>query len=126
MNSENIVQFVQKGFHVTLGAASFVAETIQDSQKRDENMAKLSGDFNVLSEEWAVEGEKKEREARQFVETMMGQSGGSSQSSGMSGFSSSPGNSSNIAVPSTIAQDLKDLTEQLASIRHELEKTRES
>ncbi|MGB3495628.1 MAG: hypothetical protein WBA57_23060, partial [Elainellaceae cyanobacterium] len=60
MNSENIVQLVQKGFHVTLGATSFFVETLQDSQKRDENVAKLSGDFTILSEEWAVEGAKKE------------------------------------------------------------------
>lgn len=126
MNTDSLVQFVQKGFHVTLGAANFVAETIQNPQKRDENIAKLNSDFNALSEEWAIEGEKKEQEARQFVETLMGQSNGSAQSTGSSGFSSSAASDSNLVVPSTITQDLKVLTEQLASIRHELAKSRES
>jgi polyhydroxyalkanoate synthesis regulator phasin len=126
MNTDSLVQFVQKGFHVTLGAANFVAESIQDPQKRDENMAKLNSDFNVLSEEWAIEGEKKEKEARQFVETLMGQPSGSGSSTGSSGFSSSVTRDSGLSVPSVITQDLKELTEQLASIRLELEQTRES
>ncbi len=126
MNTDSLVQFVQKGFHVTLGAANFVAESIQSPQKRDENIAKLNSDFNALSEEWAMEGEKKEQEARQFVETLVGQSSGSTQSTGSSGFSSSVSSDSSPSVPSTITQDLKELTEQLASIRRELEKNRDS
>ncbi len=125
MTSENIAQFVQKGFHVTLGAASFMAETLQNPQKRDENMAKLRGDFNSLSDEWAVEGEKKEHEARVFVEALIGTSG-SAPSSGASGYASSTDSGSTVSVSPTMAQELKDLTEQLASIRLDLEKNRES
>ncbi len=122
MNSENIVQFVQKGFHVTLGATSFLVETIQDSQKRDENVAKLGGDFTVLSEEWAAEGAQKELEARQFVETVLGQPSGSPGNfSNPSNFSSTPSSSPNVANP--LYQDLRDLTYQLAAIRTELEKS---
>lgn len=124
MNSENIVQFVQKGFHVTLGATSFLVETLQDSQKRDENVAKLGGDFSVLSEEWAVEGAKKELEARQMVETILGQPSGSANDfSDSSNFSSASPSSSSVNVSNQMYQDLKDLTRQLAEIRTELEQS---
>lgn len=125
MNSNDITQFVQKGFHITLGAASLVADTIQNPQKRDENMAKLGGDFNVLSEELAIEGEKRDQEARQLVETLIGEVTGSAQPSSSSGFSSPSSKNSTPSVSSSIAQDLKGLTVQLASIREELEKERD-
>jgi hypothetical protein len=127
MNTNDITQFVQKGFHITLGAASLVADSIQSAEKRDEAIAKVNrGDFNTLSEELAVEGAKKDLEARQFVETLVGQMGGGAQTSGASGFSSPSSKSSSPAVPSTIVEDLKILTIQLASIREDLEKNRES
>ncbi|MEO1521867.1 MAG: hypothetical protein AAFU78_13980 [Cyanobacteria bacterium J06633_2] len=124
MNSNDIAQFVQKGFHITLGAASLVADSIQNPEKRDENMAKLNGDFNVLSEELAVEGAKKDQEARQLVETLVGQVGTAAQPSSTSGYAASS-KSSTPAVPADIVQDLKTLTLQLSSIREDLEKERE-
>jgi len=124
MNSNDIAQFVQKGFHITLGAASLVADSIQNPEKRDENMAKLNGDFNVLSEELAVEGAKKDQEARQLVETLIGQVGTAAQPSSTSGYAASS-KSSTPPVPADIVQDLKTMTLQLSSIREDLEKERE-
>lgn len=122
MNSENIVQLVQKGFHVTLGATNFFVETLQDPQKRDENVAKLSGDFTILSEEWAVEGAKKEQEARQFVDSLLGQqSSPGDGSSSPSGSASSASSTASANIPGQMYQDLKELTTELAAIRSELQ-----
>ncbi|MGB3491579.1 MAG: hypothetical protein WBA57_02540, partial [Elainellaceae cyanobacterium] len=107
------------------GATSFFVETLQDSQKRDENVAKLSGDFTILSEEWAVEGAKKELEARQMVETLLGQpSDSATDFSNPSGFSSTPPSSPSANVSNQMYRDLKDLTRQLSDIRSELEQSK--
>ena len=73
MNPDNLTQIIQKGFHLTLGATSFFMETLQNSSKRDENLNKLNSDFNQLTEEWAQRGEMTEREARNFVDTILNQ-----------------------------------------------------
>ena len=73
MNPDNLTQIIQKGFHLTLGATSFFMETLQNSSKRDENLNKLNSDFNQLTEEWDQRGEMTEREARNFVDTILNQ-----------------------------------------------------
>ncbi|NEQ99574.1 MAG: hypothetical protein F6K30_23200 [Cyanothece sp. SIO2G6] len=119
MNTDNLVQMMQKGLHVTLGAASFLVETATtpDSQQRDDNLTKLqTGDFNRLSEEWAVTGEQKEQEARTFVETLipndfMGmQSDATRSTSGQSG-------QHGPSVPADIQNDLEVLMSTLGDIR---------
>lgn len=125
MNSENVVQTVQKGFHVTIGATNFLFETLQDPQKRDENLSRLREDFNVLSEEWAIVGARKEQEARTFVETLVGQTGESSSGSRPSGFSTPNPPPVDVTVSGDTYRDLKELIAELAAVRTELEKLRE-
>jgi polyhydroxyalkanoate synthesis regulator phasin len=117
MNSDTLVQTLQKGYHVTLGATASVIESLQDAQRREENFAKLRTDPNQLIEELAIKGETTEREARSFVD----------------GVFSQPSNPSSSSTPSTppvspqtaaIQQDLQELTAQLAAIRAELERLR--
>ncbi|MEB3230223.1 MAG: hypothetical protein VKJ64_04380 [Leptolyngbyaceae bacterium] len=119
MNTDNLVQMMQKGFHITLGAASFLVETatVQDSQQRDDNLAKLqSGDFNRLSEEWAVTGEQKEQEARTFVESLIPE--GSFPGMPVNpNATSSQTSQHGPRVPVDIQNDLDVLMSELASIR---------
>ncbi|MEO0406691.1 MAG: hypothetical protein AAF289_05010 [Cyanobacteria bacterium P01_A01_bin.135] len=121
MNPDNLAETIQTGFRVTLGAASFLAETIQDSQKRDENLSKLRVEnMTTLSDEWVVEGARKEEEARAFVESVI-----NSQTSASSPNMPTPPtteSSAAVGVPPEVQIELEVLKTQLAKIRAELEK----
>jgi len=122
MNPDNLTQIIQKGFHLTLGATSFFMETLQNSSKRDENLNKLNSDFNQLTEEWAQRGERTEREARNFVDTILNQQ-------------NCQVNTDSINVPSTpvsdfvqsdIQRDLLELTQEVADLRAALQQSQKS
>jgi polyhydroxyalkanoate synthesis regulator phasin len=118
MNSDTLVQTLQKGYRVTLGATASVIESLQDSQRREENFAKLRTDPNQLIEELAIKGETTEQEARSFVDGVFSQSPSPSNSNSAS--STAPVSPQTVAIQ----QDLQELTAQLAAIRAELEKLR--
>jgi polyhydroxyalkanoate synthesis regulator phasin len=127
MNPDEILQGLQKGFRVTLGAASTLVETIQDTQRREETLARLRTDPNGLAEDLAAKGEVTEQEARTFLENLMAQRPAGSAWGGSTG-SSSGSNSSASSVPVAppdIESDLKDLTEQISVMRAELERMRQ-
>ncbi|NEQ77187.1 MAG: hypothetical protein F6K24_24665 [Okeania sp. SIO2D1] len=124
MNPDNLTQLLQKGFRVTLGATSFFIETVQDSSKRDENLNKLSSDFNQLTEEWADRGEMTEQEARNFVDTILNQQN-SQVNTDSTTASSSPTSTSGF-VSSDVQEDLLELTQEIAGLRADLQKLQES
>ncbi|MDY7006352.1 MAG: hypothetical protein SWX82_21145 [Cyanobacteriota bacterium] len=124
MNPDNLTQLLQKGFRVTLGATSFFIETVQDSTKRDENLNKLSSDFNQLTEEWADRGEMTEQEARNFVDTILNQQ--NSQVNTDSTTVSSGPTSTSALVSLDVQQDLLELTQEIADLRADLQKLQES
>jgi polyhydroxyalkanoate synthesis regulator phasin len=113
MNPDQLLQTLQKGYRVSIGATASMIESLQDAQRRDENFAKLRSDPNQLIEDLAVKGETTEREARNFVDSV---------------FQSTPSSGTSPAAPpaasSVIQQDLQALTAQLAAIRAELERLR--
>ncbi len=126
MSPDNVVQLLQKGFRVTLGATASLIEILQDPQNRQENLSKLKVELDQLAEEWEDKGERTEQEARNFVDTVLNQSSHSS-----SGATDSPPSGTATATappPATspdVQLDLQELTAQLAAIRAELEKLRE-
>ena len=123
MNPDNLTQLLQKGFRTTLGATSFFIETVQDSTKRDENLNKLSTDFNQLTEEWADRGEMTEQEARNFVDTILNQQ--NSQADTDSTTVSSGPTSASSSVSLDVQQDLLELTQEIANLRTDLQKLQE-
>ncbi len=127
MNPDTLIQTLQKGYRVTIGATASVIESLQDSQCREENFAKLRSDPNQLIEELAAKGETTEREARSFVDGVFSQSR-NSQSNSSQPFNGipSPYETNTPMPPRTVAiqQDLQELTAQLAAIRIELERLR--
>lgn len=127
MNPDEILQGIQKGFRVTLGAASTLAETIQDSQRREETLARLRNDPSGLADDLAAKGEVTEQEARAFLDNLMAQRPAGASWSGSSGSSSGPtASTSGVPVaPPDIQADLKDLTEQISAMRAELERLRQ-
>ncbi|NJL39215.1 MAG: hypothetical protein HC840_25195 [Leptolyngbyaceae cyanobacterium RM2_2_4] len=123
MNPDTILQIVQKGFRVTLGATASLVETLQDPQRRDENLYRLRTELNQLAEEWAVKGEMTEQEARNFVDTILSQRAAQTDSDFPSPSTSS--SSTATAAPPDVQLDLQELTAQIAAIRAELERLRE-
>ncbi|NJK28934.1 MAG: hypothetical protein HC851_14535 [Acaryochloris sp. RU_4_1] len=118
MNPDLVSEFLKKGFYISLGATTSVVESIQDSQKREENLSQLNLGFDRLSQIWADKGQVTESEARKMIDSMASQYGlhnhSNSSSSSSSSFTSSP------SVDPSLLQDLKTLTNQIANIRLEL------
>jgi polyhydroxyalkanoate synthesis regulator phasin len=131
MNSETLIELLQKGFRVTLGATASLIEILQDPQRRDENLNRLRLELAELAEEWAAKGEMTEREARNFVETILTQQTQSTPAGGTytdtSTVASPPSPSTTVTVtpPTEMQADLRELTTQIAAIREELEKMRD-
>lgn len=126
MNSDSLVQSLQKGIRVTLGATASLIEVLQDPQKREENLSKLSQDLGQLSQEWAAKGEETEQEARNFVDRWMGQRSGTASTPTDAPSSTTPTPTDTAPeAPPAIQLELQELTAQIAAIRAELEKMRD-
>jgi polyhydroxyalkanoate synthesis regulator phasin len=119
MNSDTIVEQIQKGFRVTLGATASLVEVIQDPSKREENIAKLNQEWSQLSADWAEKGEVTEQEARSFVDTILTQRQGTTTDPSPS----APSAAAPTATPE-VQLEIQELTAQLAAIRAELERLR--
>lgn len=118
MNPDMVAELLKKGFHVTLGATASVVESIQDSQKRDENLSQLNLGFDQLSRIWADKGAITESEARRMIDGMASQYGMNTPSTPTS--SASYSRATSPAIDPSLQQELKTLTNQLANIRLEL------
>jgi polyhydroxyalkanoate synthesis regulator phasin len=124
MNPDNIGELVQKGFRITLGATTSLVESLQDPQKRDENLSKLQLEWSQLSEEWAEKGAETEQEARRFVDTLFNNQSAAppAEAPGTPGSA----NPTTPTAPPDITIELQELTAQIAAMRAELEKLRNS
>lgn len=128
---DSVTELVQKGFRTSLGAASFLVETLQDPNKRDENLQKLNSNFNSmdfsqLTEEWAEKGETTERDARTFVDNML-QQRGTESTVNRDNLSDFPRNdSAENVVRSNLQEELQELTAEIIALRTELEQYEDS
>ncbi|MEX0268007.1 hypothetical protein AB3R30_02575 [Leptolyngbyaceae cyanobacterium UHCC 1019] len=116
MNSETLIQLLQNGFRVTLGATASLIEVVQDPQKRHENLSKLRQEWSQLADEWAVKGESTEQDARNFVDTVLSQRRAQNDYPPTATVPTS-------AAPG-VQTEIQELTAQIATIRAELEKLR--
>lgn len=126
MNSDNITQLLQQGFRVTLGATASLVETLQDPQKRTENLSQVRLELNQIATEWAAKGEMTEQEARNFVNNLLNQLGNQSSSSTPASYPSNVTTTTTQVASPDVQLELQELTAQLSAIRAELEKLRNS
>lgn len=120
MNSDTVVQLLQRGFRVTLGATASLVEILQDPQKRDANLTKLRLEFGELTQEWATKGEVTEREARSYVDNFM------AERRAMSNPTTVTTTATEVPPTSTEVQlELQELTAQLSAMRAEVERLRQ-
>lgn len=125
MNFNNLTNLLQQGFHLTLGATASLVETVQDPQKRNENLSQISSELSHLANNLATKGEMTEQEARIFVSNFMNQLR-NERSTTSEPYSSTVTTTSTQVAPPEVQLDLQELTAQLAAIRTELEKLRNS
>jgi polyhydroxyalkanoate synthesis regulator phasin len=122
MNVDNLTQVLQTGFRVTLGATSSLLEMLQDTQKRNENLEKIQSELSQLAEELAAKGEVTEHEARQFLDSLLAQqSGDFSRTTETEPSSIQVTTSNTSASDSRSVAEIQDLTQEIASLRTELE-----
>lgn len=123
--NDTLTQLLQKGFRVTLGATATIVEAIQDPQRREANLSKLTAEMSQLAEEWEAKGMTTEQEARNFVDTIFQQGATSPSSTSYTAPSSSSASpASSTSAPVDVQQDLQELTAQIAAIRAEIERIR--
>ncbi|MEQ8466672.1 hypothetical protein [Coleofasciculus sp. E1-EBD-02] len=124
MNSNNIQDALQTGFRVSLGATTSLIESLQDEQKREENLSLLNLDFNQQVTELSKKGEKTEQEAQRLIGQMFSQMNQPTDSATPSTPSDSGSTPPTGTTSRSTQQELEELTVQIALIRTELEQMR--
>ena len=124
MNYDNLSELMQQGFRIAVGATASLVETLQNSQKRNDNLDSIRSELNHLTTEWATKGEITEQEARDFVNNLLNQLSRGHTTSPTQSNTGSP--TPTQTVPSSVELEVQELTAQLAAIRTELEKLRNS
>lgn len=112
MNSNNLFQFLQQGFHVTIGATATLMETVSDPQKREAALSHLQTEFSARTREWAEKGEVTEQEARKILDELLRQRNGGKERGN---------NSPSTQDTTNVGSELRELTEEIISLRKELE-----
>ncbi|MBE9127076.1 MULTISPECIES: hypothetical protein [unclassified Coleofasciculus] len=126
MNSNTFLDLVQTSFRVSLGATTSLIESLQDSQKREENLSLLKLDPSQQVAVFAEKGERTEREARIFLEYMLNQQSHAGSPQATQTARENPPASPTSVATLKVQQEIEELTAQIASIRSELEQMRNS
>lgn len=128
MNYEKLPQMLQTGFHLALGATSFLIETLQDPLKREQNLDKLNSDLGLLADELLEKGEMTDIEARNFVDTIFsGQNereNTDSESVSHQRSNSPIGNPPDFVTEPDVQLEIQELTAQMVALRTQLENLR--
>lgn len=124
MNSNNLIQLLQTGFRVSLGATTSLIETLQDPQKREENLSQLNSELRQRVAEWAEKGEITEQEARRLIEQILRQQSNPERPPTTATPSDTVTNPPTTAASPNAQLEIEELTAQIAAIRTELEKIR--
>lgn len=118
MNTDVVLQFFQQGFRAALGATTSAVEAVQDPQKINQTINKLTTNPTQLAQEWIEKGAVTEQEARQVVDRFWQQR----QNPSASGVTVT---TTAVPVAPDVQAELQELTAQLSAIRAELSKLRE-
>jgi polyhydroxyalkanoate synthesis regulator phasin len=125
MNGSNIgkeiEKLLQKSFYVTLGATASLIEVVQDSQKRAAATASLGQDISRWTQDLVDKGVITEVEARSFVDRFVSQNMQSKSAAPDSDFRTVNTRATTDSENPQAQADLKELTDQLADLRSELE-----
>jgi polyhydroxyalkanoate synthesis regulator phasin len=124
MNSDHLLQLVQTGFRVTLGATASLVETLQDAQKREQNLSQIRSRLSERVQEWAEKGEITEQEARNFVDSFLQQRQERQSTTPAASDTAPVATTTTPATSPDVQLEMQELTAQIAAMRAELEKLR--
>ncbi len=122
MNPDTLTETIQKGMRVTLGATASLMDAIRDPQGSQEKFSTIGNDMDRLTEELEAKGADTEREARAFVDSLIGQMGQMPNP-----FIPTPASNATVdtvaqpVTDSAVQADLDALTQELAALRQEIE-----
>lgn len=131
MNTDTLIELLQKGYRVTLGAASSAVEAVQDPQRAADDFSDVGTDFQLLADRLEVRGALTEKEARDFVEGMVSQMPEPFRSVSSSFSQSAPSAPKTVTTVATPVVDIQlqaeveSLTAELIAIRKEIEELRQ-
>ena len=117
--NNSLINVVQQGFRIAIGATADCVETLQDPQKRAETLSELQTELSQKTQQWSEKGEVTEQQAKEFMENLMSQRGWSTNRA-----STSTSNSTSTPANSNINSDIQELTEEIIALKLELEKLR--
>ena len=139
MDTIDLEKLFQRGYYVTLGATSSLIEVIQDPTKREENFKRLGRGFDEITQELAEKGVTTEAEARSYMDKFIAQqvNGTSTASSELTTVTTTAKTVEDTVADNTAGQsgkkvkasmrdEIEELTQQLSSLRSELEQLRSS
>jgi polyhydroxyalkanoate synthesis regulator phasin len=118
MNPETILQNIQKGFRVGIGATTTIVEGMQNPSLYQQNLDRLRTNPLGLVEELADKGAVTEQEARSRVDRLWANRNGQPASEMVVTTQAVP-------VGLDVQTELKSLTEQLIALRQEIAALRE-
>jgi polyhydroxyalkanoate synthesis regulator phasin len=142
MDTIDLEKLFQRSYYVTLGATSSLIEVIQDPTKREENFKRLGRSFDEITQELADKGVTTEAEARSYVDKFIAQQVNGGASTNVSNVSSELTTVTTTAktvedtvadntvgradkkVKASMRDEIEELTQQLSSLRSELEQLR--
>lgn len=113
-NTNNLlINTLQQGFRLTVGATASLVETLQDPQKRQITLQDLQQQWGQKAEEWTEKGIVTEAEARQYVDQWLAQLRKNTPGP------SSGGGSQTIDF-ATAQAELERLTQEIITLKEEL------
>ena len=115
--NNSLINVVQQGFRIAIGATADCVETLQDPQKRAETLSELQTELSQKTQQWSEKGEVTEQQAKEFMENLMSQRGWSTNRASTS-------TSNSTSTNSNINSDIQELTEEIIALKLELEKLR--
>lgn len=129
MNTDTFVELLQKGYRVTLGAASSAVEAVQDPQRAADEFSAVGTDWQRLADKLEVRGALTEKEARDFVDGVVSQMPDPIRSVSENFANSSKGSSepktvTTVATPvveAGLQAEVESLTAELIEMRKEIE-----
>ena len=113
-NTNNfVINTLQQGFRISVGATASLMETLQDPQKRQITLQDLQQQWGQKAEQWAEKGIVTEAEARQYVDQWLAQM----QKNSPMGKQNGGGKTIDFA---TAQAELERLTQEIITLKDEL------
>lgn len=124
---KDLIELMNRARRIAFGTAASLVEILQDPEKRDANLKKLTEDLTDLADELAEKGQQTEMEARRYVDSILSpNSPGSPSPARVEPLDFIPNDAKPSDNGSSSEEEIRELTQQIHSLREELERLRKA